>query len=73
MSEAKALTFLFIGAFALAGLVGVVLTLMDVSGAVFGFVAVLLAGSGGFASSCVLMHYDRIKKREKRKELILSR
>lgn len=73
MNETRALTLLFISMFALAGAAGVVLALTNASGAVFGFVAFLLAGSGGFASSCVIMHYSKLKERRKREELILSR
>jgi hypothetical protein len=73
MTEAKALIFLFIGLMALTCVAAVMLSLANAGGVVFGFVAVFLAGLGGYASSCVVMHYGKIKKRRKREEILLSR
>lgn len=73
MSEKKALILLFIGAFALGGIAGVILTLADASGIAFGFAIALGAALGGYVSSLVLMHYSKLKGRRKREELILSR
>jgi uncharacterized membrane protein YdjX (TVP38/TMEM64 family) len=73
MSETKALVLLFISTFALAGTAGAILALTNASGAVFGFVAVVLAALGGFASSCVVMHYGKVGERREREEILLRR
>jgi hypothetical protein len=73
MSETKALILVFAGLCVVAGIAGAVLALTDASGAVFGFVAFVLSGLGGCASSRVAMHYGKLKKRRKREEIILSR
>gem|GEM_PF-867651 len=73
MSETRALILVFAGVCVIAGIAGAVLALTDANGAVFGFVAFVLSGLAGFASSRVAMRYGKLEKRRKREEIILSR
>jgi membrane associated rhomboid family serine protease len=73
VSESKALVLLFLGAFALGGIAGVVLALTDASGTAYGLSIFVGAALGGYISSLVLMHYGKLEERRKREEILLSR
>ena len=73
MTETKAIVLLFAGFMALTCVAAIMLSVTNAGGVVFGFVAVFLVGLGGFASSCVVMHYGKVEERRKREEIILSR
>lgn len=73
MTEAKAIILVFAGVMALTCVAAVLLSVTDAGGVLFGFAAVFLAGFGGFALSCVVMHYGKVEKRRKREEILLSR
>jgi hypothetical protein len=73
MSEAKALILMFIGLATLFSATNVVILVTDAGAAVLGLGLVVFAGLGGYLSSLIVMHYDRLEERKKREELILSR
>jgi hypothetical protein len=72
MTETKALILVVIAVLLLAGATGVALALTDAGGTAHGLAIVLLAALSGFASSRVVMHYDSLKERQRRGEILLK-
>lgn len=73
MSEAKVVALMFVGACALGGVAGVVLSVADAGGTVYGLTLFCGAALGGYISSLVLSHCAKRERREERKQIILSR
>jgi|GEM_PF-6104146 hypothetical protein len=73
MSEKRAMALLFAGTAVLASIAGVVLAAAHASGTVFGLTIGSGAALGGWVAGCVVVHYGKVRRRQKREELILSR